>query len=92
MTEESTEVNLFKWRHPTSAALIAFAVLISVAVCQADTAFFLYLSLVGPILVVISIAMLIYTIIGKGRRKRLTLLSTLATVWVVSAVVFVYHV
>jgi len=92
MTEKTTEVNPFNWRQPTCAALLAFAVFISIAVCQADTAFFLYLFFVGPILIVTSIAMLIYAIIGKGRRMRLTLLSTLAIVWLISAVLFVYQV
>jgi hypothetical protein len=92
MTDKITEAHPFDWRLPSCAALVAFAVSISIALCQADTALFLYLFLVGPILIVLSIALVVYAIIGKGRRKRLTLLSTLATVWVVSAFLFVYHV
>lgn len=92
MTEKSTNANPLNWRLPMCAALVAFALFISIAVCQADTALFLYLFLVGPILVVISIALLIHAVIGKGRRKRGTLLSTLATVWLVSTFLFVYYV
>ena len=84
MAEKTTEATPFDWRLPLCAALIAFGVCISIAVCQADTAFLLSLFLVGPILIVLSIVLLVYAIIGKGRRKRLTLLSTLAAVWVVS--------
>jgi hypothetical protein len=91
MAEKKTEASPFNWRLLSCVALLAFAVFISIAVCQADTALFLYLFLVGPILIVFSIALLVYTIFGKGRRKRLTLLSTLATVWIVSASLFVYH-
>jgi hypothetical protein len=92
MAEKTAETSPFNWRQPTYAALAAFAVFISIAVCQADTALFLYLFLVGPILIFISIALPIYTILGNGRQKRLTLLCTLATVWAVSAFLFVYHV
>jgi len=94
MAEKTTEASPFNWRLLLFAALAAFAVSISIAVCQADTALFLYLFLVGPILAAFTIALLVHTIIGKGRRKRLTLLSTLATVWVVlaSASLFAYRV
>jgi hypothetical protein len=94
MAEKTTEASPFNWRLPLLAALVAFTVAISIAVCQSDTALFLYLFLVGPILIVMTIALLVYAIIGKGRRKRRTLLLTLATVWVVfpSASFFSYYV
>ncbi len=90
MAEKKTDASPFNWWLPSRAGFLAFAASILVAVCQADTALLLYLFF-GLILVVFSIAMLVYTVFGKGRRKRLTLLSTLAAVWVVSASVFVYH-
>ena len=68
--------------------MVAFAVSISIAVCPADIALFLYLFL----LIVFTFALLVYTIFGEGRRNRLTLLSTLATLWIVSAVFVAYHV
>jgi len=83
MPEKMTVATRFNWRLPLVAAVIAFGVCISIAVCQADTAFFLSLFLVGPILIILSIVLLVYAVISKGRRKRLTLLSTLAAVWVV---------
>jgi hypothetical protein len=84
MAEKATEASPFNWRLPLSAALVAFVVPISIAVCQADTALFLYLILV-PSLIVFSMALLVYAIFRKGSRKRLEVLSILATVWVVSA-------
>ena|SRR5208337_2666830 len=83
-----TEASSFNWRVLSYAALIVLAVSISIAVCPADIALFLYLFL----LIVFTIALLVYTVFGEGRRNRLTLLSTLATVWIISASIFVYHV
>ena len=54
MTDKITEARPFDWRLPSCAALVAFAVSISIALCQADTALSLYLFLVGPILIVLS--------------------------------------
>ena len=92
MPEKTTEVSPFDWRVPGGAALVAFFVSLSIAVCQADTAIFLYLFLVAPILILLSIALPIYAIFGKGRRKRLTLLATLGAVWVVLSILFTYYV
>jgi hypothetical protein len=91
MAEKTIEASPFNWRTLSCAALLAFAVSILIAVCQADTALFLYLFLVGPILILFSIALLVYTIFGKGRQKRLTLLSVLVTVWVISVSMFMYQ-
>ena len=90
MADKKTEASSFNWWLPSRAGFLTLFASILVAVCQADTALLLYLFF-GLILIVFSIALLVYTVFGKGRRKRLTLLSTLAAVWVVSASVFVYH-
>jgi hypothetical protein len=92
MVEKTTDAHPFNWRLPSFAALFAFVVFFSIAVCQLDTALLLYLFLVGPMLVVISIALLAYTTAGKGRAKRRTLLSALATLWVVSTIFFVFYI
>jgi hypothetical protein len=89
MAEKTTQARQFDGGPPLRAALGAFVVSISIAVCQADTALFLYLILV-PGLIVFSMVLLVYTIFGKGRRKRLAVLSVLATVWVVSASVSLF--
>src|SRR5260370_41845636 len=83
MSEKKTDASPFNWWVPSGAGFLAFAASILVAVCQADTALLIYLFF-GLLLVVVSIPMLVYTVFGKGRRKRLTLLSTSAEAWVVS--------
>jgi hypothetical protein len=50
----------------------------------------LFLFVVAPILLVISILLLIYAAIGKGRRQRLPLLSMLAILWAISTSLFVF--
>jgi hypothetical protein len=92
MAEKTTEGTSIDWRLPLCAAFIAFGVSISIAVCQADTAFFLCLFIVGPILIILSVVALVYMLIGKSRRRRLTLLSSLAAVWVVSVFFLLFHV
>ena len=92
MIEKTSGVRPFTWRLPSFAALLAFVALISIAVCQADTALFLYLFVVSPILLTISIAVLAHMTIGKDRRKPPALLSTLAALWLVSAISFVVQV
>jgi hypothetical protein len=81
MDGNTAEANLIKWRLPSCAALVVFAIFISIAVCQADTALFLYLFVVGPGLILISIILLFYMTIGKSRPKRLTVWATLGVVW-----------
>src|SRR5215813_4725621 len=83
MAEKTAGVSSFNWWLPSRAGFLAFVASVAVAVCQADTALLLYLFF-GLILIVFSIALLAYTAFGKDRRKRLTLLSTLAAVWAVA--------
>ena len=90
MADEMIEAGSFNWWLPLCAGFIALFISILIAVCQADTALLLYLFF-GVILIVFSIALLVYTVLRKGQRKWLTLLATLATVWVVSALVFANH-
>jgi hypothetical protein len=91
MAENHSNESPFSWRLPSIAALLAFVVFISLTVCQSDTALFVYLFLVGPILVLVSISLIAYMMLGKGRPKRLTLLSTLAILWVLTPVLFLVH-
>ena len=88
MADNKIEAGSFNWWLPLCVGFIALFISILIAVCQADTA--LLLSLIfGVILIVFSIALLVYTAFAKGRQKWLTLLAALATVWGVSALVFV---
>jgi hypothetical protein len=88
MIENPGNASRFSWRLPSIAALLAFVVFISLALCQADTALFIYLFLVGPILVLVSISLTAYVAMRKSRPKRLTVLSGLAIVWVLMPILF----
>ena len=81
MDGNTAEANPINWRPPLCGAFVVFAIFISLAVCQADTALFSYLFLVGPCLILISIVLLLYTTFGKGRLKRRTVWATLGVVW-----------
>jgi energy-coupling factor transporter transmembrane protein EcfT len=89
MVEKTTEADRFNWRLPSYAVLVAFVVLVSVAICPADTSLILYLFVVAPILLVVSIFFLGRAIIGKSR-QRVQLLTVLAILWTISASFFVY--
>ena len=90
--EKTTKASRFNWRLQSCAAFVAFVVFVAIAVCQADTSLMLFLFVVAPILLVISILLLIYAAIGKGRSQRLPLLSMLAILWTISTSVFVYDI
>jgi hypothetical protein len=92
MIEKTTKASRFNWRLQSCAAFVAFVVFVAIAVCQADTSLMLFLFVVAPILLVISILLLIYAAIGKGRSQRLPLLSMLAILWTISTSVFVYDI
>ena len=88
MADKMIDAGSFNWWLPLCVGFIALFISILIAVCQADTA--LLLSLIfGVILIVFSIALLVYTAFAEGRQKWLTLLAALSTVWGVSALVFV---
>jgi len=89
MVEKTIEAHRFNWRLPSYATLVAFVVLVSVAICPADMSLILYFVVVAPILFVISIVFLRYTIIGKSH-QRVQLLTVLAILWAISGSFFVY--
>jgi hypothetical protein len=91
MVENPSNASRFSWRVPSIAALVAFVVFISLAVCQSDTALFIYLFLVGPILTLVSISLTAYVAMSKSRPKRLTVLSALAVIWVLTPLLFLVH-
>jgi hypothetical protein len=92
MVKETTEASRFNWRLQLCAAFVAFVFSVAIAVCQRDTALFLHLFVVGPFLVLISVLLLVYATIRKGRPKRLQLLSMLAILWAISTSLFVYEI
>jgi hypothetical protein len=88
----NSQIPGFNWRLPLWSVLVACAILISIAVCQTDTALFLYLFAIGPLLILGSILLLFYLAIGKGRQSRLTPSVALGVVWIVSICFFELHV
>lgn len=91
MAEKAPEANPINWRPPLLAGFVACVIFVSIAVCQLDTALILYLFVLVPILIVVSIALLSYAIFVKVRRRRLTVLVTLGTLWAVSVFAFIFH-
>ena len=91
MPGNAIEPKPLNWRVVICTAVIALVASFSIAVRQADTALFLNLFLVGPALIAISIFLVVYVTVGKGRERRSTLLSALAAVWLVSFLCFAYQ-
>jgi hypothetical protein len=58
------------------------------AVCQTDTALFLYLFVIGPLLVVSTIVLLVFAALGKLRQNRRALAVALCAVWIIAACAF----
>jgi len=80
MASDATE---FSWRLPLYGALVALLILVPIDLSQTDTAFFLNMFAVAPVLLLLTVSLLIYAAIRRSRRA-LSLLATLAVVWTVS--------
>ena len=76
------------WRLFWFVTLPVFVASFALAVSQPDTTFFLYLFFAGPLLLVLSAALLVYIV--KGQNRRISIL-TLAVVSLVSWPSFVYQ-
>ena len=82
------ESNPSAWRLFWFVTLPVFVASFALAVCQPDTADLLYLFVAGPLLLVLSGALLVYVV--KGKNRRISML-TLAIAWLVILPFFVYH-
>jgi hypothetical protein len=80
--------NLSAWRLFWFVTLSVFVASFALAVCQPDTADLLYLFEAGPLLLVLSAALLVYAV--KGKSRRISML-TLAFAWLVFLPFFVYR-
>lgn len=78
----------FKRRLPRWTALILVAVYIVIALWLADAESYASLSVVAPLLLLVSIALLIYAIIRKVRQSLWKLLSAVAALWLASVAMF----
>lgn len=89
MTEITPVPSRFKWILPLCAALVVVAIYLAMALWAMDAEFFASVLLIAPALILVSIALIGYAlIVRKGRQDRLTLLSTVAALWVTAVAMF----
>jgi hypothetical protein len=89
MTETTPEPNRFNWKQPLCAALVVVAVYLAMVLWAMDAEFFASVLLIAPALILVSIALIGYAlIVRKGRQNRLTLLSSVAALWVTAVAMF----
>ena len=91
MLESPTEAKGFSWRASLLAALAAILLYALFYVYPADSSLVLYPIIVAPLLIVASIASLIYAAVKRNRRRLFVLLQALSVFWVISASLFVYE-
>jgi len=91
MVKSTPESGRFNWMLPSCAVLVVVAVYVSMALWAEDAEFFASVLLIGPALILVSIALIVYAlIVHKGHQKRLTLLSTVAALWLASILMFFF--
>lgn len=89
MTETTPVPSRFNWILPLCAALVVVAIYLAMALWAMDAEFFASFLLIAPALVLVSTALIGYALIArKGRQNRLTLLSTVAALWVTAVAMF----
>jgi hypothetical protein len=89
MIQTTPEQSRFNWMLPLCAAFVVIAVYLSMAFWAEGSEFFISLLLVAPVLIVVSIALVVYAlVVRKGRQRRLTLLCSVAALWVSAAGMF----
>jgi TRAP-type uncharacterized transport system fused permease subunit len=76
------------WMLPSCAALAVVAIYISLALWGVDAEFFASFLLVAPALVLASLALIAFPILHKSHHNRLTLVSTVAALWVTAGAMF----
>lgn len=89
MTETTPEPSRFNWMLPLCAALVVVAVYLAMALWAVDAKFFASVLLIAPALILVSVALIVYAlIVRENRQKCVTLLSTVAALWVTAAAMF----
>lgn len=89
MTEATPKPSRSNWTLPLGSALVVVAVYLWMVLWTPDAAFFASALVVAPALLLITVALVLYAlVVWKDRQKRLTLLSTVAALWVSSLVMF----
>ncbi|MGA9936649.1 MAG: hypothetical protein WBP92_00280 [Candidatus Acidiferrales bacterium] len=88
MTHSTTKPGGFNWMPPSCAVLAVVTIYVSMAFWAEDTEFFASVLFIAPVLILVSIVLIIWAITRGGRQKRLTLLSTVAALWLTAMAMF----
>ena len=94
MIEKMTEGGQLSWRRPCYAAIIETIIFIPIAISHPDTVFFVAIFLVIPALLVASIVLIVLfvrSVLGLGRVHPLSILATLAILWVIPTSLIFYE-
>ena len=94
MIEKTTEAGQLSWRLPSYAAIIEIIIVIPIAISHPDTMFFVGIFLVIPALLVASIVFIVLfvrSVLGLGRVHSLSILATLAILWVIPISLIFYE-
>jgi hypothetical protein len=81
MIEKATQLNAFDWRLPLYAAVGTLLVFLPFALSSADLGEIFYVFVAAP---VVSLVLIVFAVLRKGRRRQVTL-SMLVVYWIVSA-------
>jgi hypothetical protein len=90
MVEKADETRRIDWRSLSYAAAFELFVFVSLAIIQEDILFPLALLLVVPLFFITNIIVLLYASIRKRLRRMQMALVTLAVLWAVPSIVFLY--
>lgn len=90
MSEKAAKTGRFRWSLLLLVAIVGFIVFISIAICPADTPFLLNVFVIGPMLIVASIAVLIYAVVRRRRQLLSQIAAMILVLWAVAVVVFLY--
>lgn len=76
------------WMLPLWSALIVVVGYLSIAFWSVDAYILASVLFIAPALIIISIVLIVYAIIRKGRKSRIALLSTVSILWLSSIFMF----
>lgn len=93
MVAEGVHKRRRDWRLPLYAAVAELLVLIFITFCQFDTAAFVTLLVVAPLLLIVSLVLVVLlsrAALGHGRHQLLPILVTLTILWAVPTALLLY--
>jgi len=88
MANSTAEPVRFNWMLPSCAVLVLVTIYLSMAFWAEDLEFFASVLFIAPVLILVSIVLIIWAMTRGGRQKRLTLLSTVAGLWLTALIMF----